>query len=195
MKETVSMRNESDNQLITIERAVPADAEAIMTLKRATWLATYVNTEHGITADDIMKKFPDSSMPTAIENWRSGIERDAGSTQRAVFVARVGGKVVGFTAPRIEEDGQRRVGAMYVSPDEQGGGVGGKLLRKAIEWHGRDEDIYLHVVSYNEGAIGFYEHYGFQKTGVETPEEFDEERGEKLLPETEMVLKAQRATG
>jgi ribosomal protein S18 acetylase RimI-like enzyme len=64
---------------------------------------------------------------------------------------------------------------MYVSPKAQGTGIGGKLIRKALEWHGDEQEVYLHVVSYNDSAIGFYERYGFLKTGKILPEEYDEE--------------------
>lgn len=179
---------EFDNQAILIERAVPLDAKAIMTLKRDAWLDAYVNERQGVTVEDIRKKFTDDTLAEGIENWQRGIASETEGGDRMTFVARVGGKVVGYTSPCIE-DGQRRIGAMYVSPDAQGEGVGSKLLARALEWHGSDEDVYLYVVSYNDKAIGFYEHFGFEKTGKEMQAEFDERQGIKLLPEVEMVRK------
>jgi len=176
---------EAAGQEVTIERAKPEDAEAIMTLKRSAWLKAYVSPEHGITEEDLFAKF---DLPTAIENWRGGIASEAQQSDKATFVARVHGRVVGYTSPDTQ-DGQKRIGALYVSPDEQKHGVGSKLLQRAITWHGRDDDIYLRVVSYNQNAIGFYEHFGFQKTGKEWAEEYDAEQGMKLLPEIEMVLR------
>jgi ribosomal protein S18 acetylase RimI-like enzyme len=163
MSEATLDKHELDNQSIVIERGVPTDAEAIMTLKRDAWLGGYTSDEQGVSAEDINKKFGD--MPTAINNWQRGIASETEDGERVTFVARINGKVVGFTAPCIE-NGQRRVGQLYVSPDTQGAGIGSKLLQKAVDWHGREQDIYLHVVSDNDKAIGFYEHFGFQKTGV-----------------------------
>ncbi|MCA9348169.1 GNAT family N-acetyltransferase [Candidatus Saccharibacteria bacterium] len=55
-------------------------------------------------------------------------------------------------------------------------GIGSLLLQNTLDWHGTSEDIYLHVVSYNERAIRLYEKYGFEKTGIETPEQYDDNR-------------------
>ena len=189
MSETTMTKQEFDGLSVSVERAVPGDAEAIMTIKREAWLAAYPNKEFGVTVEDIQKKFPQDSMPAAIENWQRGIASEKENGDRVTFVARVDGKVVGFTAP-CSEDGQRRIGAMYISPDAQGKGVGSQLLRKAVQWHGLEQDIYLHVVRYNHNAIRFYEHFGFRKTGKEMPEEFDEQQSIRLLPEIEMALKA-----
>ena len=188
MTESATKSHELDGSSVIINRAKTEDAEAIMTLKRAAWLKTYPSAEHGVTVADIDKQFPESNMPAAIENWRHGIADETDGSDRMTFVARLDGKVVGYTSPHIS-DGQHRLGALYVSPDIQGKGVGGQLLRKALDWHGPEHDVYLHVLSYNDRAIGFYEHYGFQKTGVEIPEEVDE-NNVKLLPDIEMVHRA-----
>ncbi len=185
MTETRSEQHE-DTPKVIVERAMPADAEAIITLKRDAWLGAYVSEENGITEEDIRKKFSDHVLAEGIANWQKGIATETEDGERVTYVARLNGEVVGYTSPCLEE-GQRRIGAMYVAPTAQGNGIGGKLLSKALEWHGADSDVYLHVVSYNQGAIGFYEHYGFQKTGKEFPEEYDEQQDIKLLPEIEMI--------
>lgn len=187
MGETTLVKPEFDGHTVLIERAVPDDAEAIMTLKRDAWLQAYTSEERSVTADDISKKFGD--LQVAIGNWQGGIASETEGGNRATFVARVGDKVVGYTSP-CTEDGQRRLGALYVAPDAQGLGAGGKLLQQALDWHGREQDIFVHVVSHNANAISFYERYGFQKTGQVIPEEFDGQQGVKLLEEVEMALRA-----
>lgn len=97
--------------------------------------------------------------------------------------------VVGFVAPGIM-DGQRRIGAIYVLPGMQGRGIGSKLLEKAINWHGRNEDIFLHVASYNSNAIDFYKRNGFTETDRDIIDETANQSGDKEIPEIEMVLPA-----
>lgn len=187
MSESTFSEPELENSNIETERAVPEDAEAIMRIKCAGWIQAYVNEEHGITLDDIKRQFTDEVFAEGVERWRKGIAEDVNASRRATFVARKDGEVLGFVAPVLMQDGRRRLGAMYVDESAQGLGIGGALLNKALEWHGYENDVYLNVVSYNDKAIGFYEHYGFVKTGVETAEALDEQDGTKLLPELEMI--------
>ena len=183
------MSNELNNIPITIERALPEDAEAISELLRQTWLATYPNVEAGITEEDIRLRTDGENgerIPQNIENWRKRIETNNGSI--AVFVARTDGKVVGMAAPDII-DGKRRIGAIYVLPETQSKGVGSQLMQKALEWHGDKEDIYLFVASYNQRAIDFYKSFGFEQTHRAVVDEGNV-YGNTHIPEIEMIRKA-----
>lgn len=188
MSEAATANQELEEQAILIERARPEDAEAMLKLKQAAWLQSYPNEEHGVTVDDVHKMLTDADIAAAIPNWQKAITDEKEDGDRLTFVAKISGKVVGYTSPGTIE-GQRRIGAMYVDPVEHRKGAGGLLIHKATEWLGRDQDIYLHVVCFNDPAIGFYEHFGFHKTGKEFPEEIDE-KGAKVLAAVEMVLKA-----
>ncbi|MEI9914071.1 MAG: GNAT family N-acetyltransferase [Candidatus Saccharibacteria bacterium] len=193
MDETLTEPNELDiNRVVAIEPALLQDAEAVTDVHRRTWLATYPNVEAGITEEDIRIRVDgehDELKPLRLEQWKKSIENTDGS--RAVFVARQDGKVVGFCAPGIIS-GQRRIGAIYVLPEAQSKGLGSQLLERAVEWHGRDEDIFLRAATYNEQAISFYKKHGFEETGrlVEDESEAVKLRGAVAIPEVEMVLKA-----
>jgi GNAT superfamily N-acetyltransferase len=185
----ITISNELDNSSVTIERALPEDAEAVSELLRQTWLATYPNAKAGITEEDIRLRTEGENgerIPQNVENWRKRIESDDGSV--AVFVARTDGKVLGMAAPGII-DGKRRIGAMYVLPEAQGKGVGSILMQNALEWHGDKEDIYLLVASYNQNAIDFYKRFGFEQTDTPIVDEGNV-YGDTHIPEIEMIKRA-----
>lgn len=185
MTETV-MTQEFTRQPIEVERAKPEDAEAVFDVQRQTWLATYPNDEFGITYEDIRKRLEGENgelIPQKVQRWKEGIE--SSGERRETFVVRENGKIIGFVAPGIVNE-QRRIGAIYVLPEAQGKGIGGALLKKSIEWHGRNEDIFLRVASYNQNAIDFYRRNGF----IETDNKIEDD-GTPPIPEIEMVLKAE----
>ena len=190
MKKTTMSAQEFVKQATIVEPAIPADAEGVFNVQRLTWLATYPNADAGITEDDIRIRVEGEYgelIPQKIERWRNGIE--ATGSERATFVVHDDSKVVGFVAPAIIE-GKRRIGAIYVLPEAQGRGVGGKLLRKAIEWHGREEDIFLYVANYNQNAIEFYKKNGFVETDTKIKDEVAQLGNSKEISEIEMVLRA-----
>lgn len=189
MSEVINTNNELESEKLLIEAARPGDEEAIAELLRITWQATYPNAEAGITEEDIRLRTEGENgerIPKKIERWRKNIEITDGS--KAVYVARLNDIIVGVTAPN-NIDGRRRLGALYVLPDLQGKGVGGKLIRKALDWHGDKDDIYLNVASYNKNAIDFYKRFGFEETDTIVVDKGDV-YGETQIPEIEMVLKA-----
>lgn len=177
-----------DNSLVTIEQALPSDAEAISELLRITWMATYPNKEAGITEEDIRLRTEGRKgerIEESIKKWRTIIENKG--EKGAVFVAKLKGRVVGMGAPGII-DGQHRVGALYVSPQAQGRGIGSRLMQEVMKWHGDREDVYLRVASYNTNAINFYKRFGFINTDNPIVDNGNVYGGTQI-PEIEMVRK------
>jgi ribosomal protein S18 acetylase RimI-like enzyme len=177
---------------IEIERAVPDDAEIICDIRDRAWLESYPNTELGITAEQIMlnaKGRNEEFVPRRIAHLKEQLAKD-NKTGLTTYVAKIEGKVVGYIDPCIDEHGRRRIGAIYVALEAQRKGVGGKLMSHALNVLGRDQDIYLDVVSYNQNAIDFYKYFGFEKTSAIVPD--DEEAPDYMvqLPNIEMVLRA-----
>jgi len=187
MDETTIPRPEVDKQVL-IEHALPEDAEAMMRLKKVAWLKAYPNDKYGVTIEDIEKKFTEEDIKTGTENWQKGIEGEPHGGRRQSSVARLDKKVVGFVSSGLE-DGQWRIAQLYVGPESQGRGIGTELLQTALGWLGPEKDVYLHVLAWNVNAVSLYEKFGFVKTGREFPAEVGA-RGEKLLPEIEMLRKA-----
>jgi ribosomal protein S18 acetylase RimI-like enzyme len=190
MTETLTEMNDEDSKAVVIERASPGDAEAISDLLRRTWQATYPNEEAGITEDDIRLRTEGENgerIPQNTERWRKHIE--ANDDNSAVFVARTNGVITGMANGTIKE-GKRYLTALYVSPEEQGQGIGGKLMRNVLDWHGEAEDIYLNVASYNQNAIDFYKRYGFEQTDTPVVDEGNV-YGNTRIPEIEMVRRTE----
>lgn len=171
---------------IIIERAKPEDAEAIFNVQRQTWLDTYPNKVAGITVNDIRLRLDGENgelIQKNIERWRDNMK------ENAIFVAKVNNNVVGFAGTYIR-DGQRRIGSLYILPEFQDTGIGGKLLNEAVLWFGRSENIYLDVASYNHKAINFYKKFGFENTGEKVTDYVVQFDSGSKLPEDKMVLSA-----
>ena len=183
-------QNEQKTQSYTIEPATPGDAEGITYVQINTWVATYVNEAMDITEEAIRERFYGKDGELFREKIERGKKRIANS-QYGVYVAKQGDKIVGFASPRYDKEAkQQRLGALYVSPESQGKGLGKQLLDAAINALDRSQDIYLHVVTYNEKAIGFYENNGFIKTGKDVTGSVDPLPNGVTIPEIEMKLPA-----
>lgn len=171
-----------------IRPAIPDDAPAIYAVQRQGWIDTYPNQDLGITTEDITERIEGkegSLISEKIERWRKNIAKNAGR----FFVATKSDKVVGYILMFHDENTNRTfLGSLYVLPEVQGQGVGSLLLNETLSRLPADEDIYLHVVSYNENAIKFYEKHGFVKTGKDAPISVAALPSGIHLPEIEMVF-------
>lgn len=186
----LSESKEQKSSAYRVERATPEDAEGIARVQVDTWIDTYVHEGLGITEEAIRERFFGENGELFKDRIERG-EKKIANSPYGVFVAKDGDKIVGFSSPRYDEElNQQRLGGLYLLPGAQGHGLGKKLLHKALDALDRTQDIYLHVVTYNENAIEFYERNGFIKTGQEVSGSVDPLPNGAVIPEIEMKLPA-----
>ena len=102
-----------------------------------------------------------------------------------VLIAKVGARVVGLVGYGAYHDGTLpgagEIYGLYLLQDCQGYGIGGAMLRAALEHLSEYDKVALWVLEKNENAIRFYNHFGFLPDG---------ERKEIMLgtPQTELRM-------
>lgn len=136
------------------------DLEKIVEAQRAAWRATYVSPENGVTSDwveTVVARFSAQYIAERYESYRA----DPNIFYRVVKDGN--SSVIGFMHGERGEN-ENIIHAIYVHPDAIGTGAGGALMRRFLAWAGNDRPITLEAASYNNRAIGFYEHYGFKVT-------------------------------
>lgn len=146
---------------IRIVNATVGDAAAIGQIQTQTWLDSYVNTEEGVTSQDIKSK---------ISLWEkegdSRIREKIQQKDSRTWLAKEGEKIVGFIGVRKAHN-LGEIEALHILPGYQGRGLGKELLQYGLSWLG-DIPIKLSAVSYNKRAIEFYTRFGFRETGIDT---------------------------
>lgn len=155
MRERMEPKQE---QGLIVENASPDDAAGIAHVRNETWLDTYPDKGAGVTREDILSKKFESEDQVA--RWRKSIE--GGSGARKLWVARDKEIVVGYSQGKKGEEENEIVG-LYVLPDYQGKGLGGKLLKAALDWLGDEKPVALTVASYSP-AVQVYKKFGFIET-------------------------------
>lgn len=167
----------------TIREMRLQDGEAVHNLLMQLHQDTYKNEELGITREKLSERFERRTPDEREERLR---ERIASDNNQAYVATDESDKIIGMVAPRIEEDGARRLGALYIKTEWHGSGLANELMQKAIDWHGSNNDIELHVVAYNERAKAFYRKWGFQEVNG-SDALFD-----GMIPEVKMIRKGEK---
>lgn len=170
-----------------ILKAKPEDVEGIYQVRKITWLDTYPNEDFGIAKKEIEEKFIEieKNFNQYLKERKKRLRKK--QSKSATWVANIDNQVVGFCM--AEKGEKNKIGAIYILPQFQRKGIGKKLMKKALAWLGKEKDIYVNVVSYNQKAISFYQSLGFIKTGKTVKEKGADLPSGKSLPEIEMVLK------
>lgn len=89
--------------------------------------------------------------------------RDLEPTTRHVWATSLDGRVAGCLRVLAEDDGVQRIGRVCTADFARGTGVGGQLMRAAMDSLGAAECV-LDAQTY---AIGFYARFGFAPEGEE----------------------------
>jgi ribosomal protein S18 acetylase RimI-like enzyme len=72
-------------------------------------------------------------------------------------------QTVGYCVSSLNQDKAGEVESLFVDPNYRGLGVGGMLMRAALEWMDQEGAVAktVEVAQGNEAAFGFYAKYGF----------------------------------
>ncbi|MEV5129106.1 GNAT family N-acetyltransferase [[Kitasatospora] papulosa] len=146
-----------------IDSARVEDAPAVAHALLTAWLQTYPNQDAGIDQAWIRAHRGDVVTSEGIAQWQAFIEgTERHPADRFCSVVRHRDEIVGMLCGRREE--AISLGPMYLLRQAQGRGIGRQLMAAFLAW-ADDAPIRLWVTAYNERAINFYEHYGFEDTG------------------------------
>jgi diamine N-acetyltransferase len=149
--------------VIAIRRAAPADADALAALGRDTFVETF---GHRYPAADLAAFLDEAHAPGRYAGW-------ATDPAFGLWVAETGRAPVGYALagpchlphPEVTAD-CGELWRLYVRAEAQGGGLGVRLLERALGWLARPgRRLWIGVWSENRGARRLYARYGFSKVG------------------------------
>jgi GNAT superfamily N-acetyltransferase len=106
------------------------------------------------------------------ERWRDWAESGAAGVESATFVAEGAARRLVGMAGVFTDGSQYHVWGMWVSPEQRGRGLGGKLLDRILAWARSahpDRAVYLDVNPVQSVAVRLYESRGFDSTGKTSP--------------------------
>ncbi|TWE18104.1 GNAT family N-acetyltransferase [Kitasatospora atroaurantiaca] len=165
-----------DRQIV-IRTGAAADAEAVAALHAVSWRTAY----EGIVPAEALG---DGLSEERRELWAIRLTADYGEPANTpvLLIAETEGEEgpVGFAYLVPEPDGRVLLDNLHVRPGLTGAGIGGLLLRAALE-RTREAPLYLEVLCANTRAVAFYEREG----GVRTDEREGVFPGGFTLPEYE----------
>ena len=167
---------------ITIQKAIPEDAQGIGEVFYKTWLATYPNKEFGVTTEDVDFIFKDIKKA-------DGSKYASLPDNTVYFTTKENGHVVGV-CKLVKRDDINELKSIYVLPEYQGRGIGKMFWAEALKIFDSMNDTIVKVVTYNKDAIEFYKKLGFKDTGKIIYDETFRMQSGVIPPETEMVIPA-----
>lgn len=180
--------NLSKEREIQVAVATPDDVEGMQEIFYRGWLATYPNTEHGITVDDVEDRFKDRYSDERLAKRRNHIASPPpGET---TLVAKLERQVVGLCQV-VKHADRNQIEAIYVLPEYHGRGIGTALWWEAQRYVDLLRPIFVEVAIYNAQAIAFYKKLGFEDTGKRMVDPRFTLKSGSVIPEMEMRREVQ----
>jgi GNAT superfamily N-acetyltransferase len=141
--------------MLVIRDVAERDAPAVRDVLVATWHHTY---------DPI---FGPEKVEEIVNAWHTGprLTAEVGQPNAAFLVAEREGRAVATASAHRGDDGPVCLNRLYVLPEEQGTGVGRRLLQVTLGRFPGAARVWLEVAPRNAAAIAFYERQGFRAEG------------------------------
>ncbi len=147
----------------SIRRAGDEDCEVLAELGRDTFVETFA---HLYPPEDLSAFLEEAYAPEVFELFLA-------HPGHAMWIAEQDGQAIGYVHAgpcalphRDATDGCGEVKRLYVRRPFQSGGLGGRLLRTAMDWlEAPGRVLWVGVWSQNHGAQRLYGRYGFAKVG------------------------------
>lgn len=149
---------------LSIRRAVSTDAATLSAIGRETFVVTF---GHLYAPEDLAAFLDDSH---SVQSYATLL----GDPRYGLWLLEDGARAIGFAVagpcglphPDVTP-GDGELKRLYLLPEAQNGGWGGKLFATAIDWLQREgpRRLWISVWSENFGAQRFYARHGFSKAG------------------------------
>lgn len=156
---------------ILIRLAAPADVEAVRRLLVETWHDTY---DSLIGAEKVAE---------ITNSWHSieNLSRQLTMPDTSFLVAEEDGAIVGHLFANAQRPPVLTLSRLYVLPDRQRRGIGGRLMAEAIARHSACDVMRLEVEADNLKGVSFYRREAFRSVGERTVEGIDHIVMEKAI--------------
>ncbi len=167
-----------------IRKIEPEDILALHNVYFLSWLDTYPNKEFNITVEDIVYKYQKRLVPEKIAESKQKILQIKHNELKLLLEYQ---KEVVALCNVVKNKNYNQLQAIYVLPKHQRLGIGSLIWLEAEKFLDPNKKTIVHVASYNNKAIRFYEKLGFKSTGKIFKDERFKMRNGAIIPELEMT--------
>jgi len=172
-----------------IRKIEPEDVLALHKVYFLGWLDTYPNKEFNIAAEDIVYKYEQRLAPEKIAETKEKIAQTKNNELKLLLEDK--GEVIALCNVAKNEE-YNQLQAIYVLPEYHRRGIGSIIWQEAEKFLDPKKKTIVHVASYNDRAIKFYEKLGFKSANKIFKDERFAMRNGAIIPELEMIRAAQK---